>query len=230
MTVVIPEIAEAAEAAADTGAAAQSASGAKAASKGASSSKASVPGQPTTKSPIKSPSSRKGNGQSGKRATGSRKKGRGRSIKVDGFSKSLNKPIKGSFVAPVAAEFLLAVVLIWFSAMSGAASDSYEVVMSKTLVRLTTMCGIFFILALLTTSQKAGKFAVAVGALIDVGILFNVVKSGVLKSELKPAKGEVIPTDQMTMPTTSAPPHNIVGGGAVPDDSKNKGGDKGSPA
>jgi len=82
----------------------------------------------------------------------------------------------------VLAEFVATVLIIGASplivpakqtAASDAAAAAATVSFAGPLVRLTATCVIFFILALLATGDRAGKFAAAFGGLIVAGAALN---------------------------------------------------------
>jgi hypothetical protein len=78
----------------------------------------------------------------------------------------------------ILAEFVTCVVLI--SAVpfltprkAGAPAGSEAVSLAAPLVRLTAVCILFFVLALMGSGQKSGKAAAAFGGLVTLGTLLN---------------------------------------------------------
>lgn len=101
----------------------------------------------------------------------------------------------------LAAEFIAAVVIATVFLFVG--DKSYHEKMSRFFVQLTGITGIFFFLALLGNSEKAGKWVVPFGLLIDlsmIGVLMRNSGADVITRSLggtpknKPGSGEPTPT------------------------------------
>jgi preprotein translocase subunit SecG len=85
----------------------------------------------------------------------------------------------------VLAEFMVCVVLVGMSPVltargsgAGAAAQdagnaAAELSLAAPLVRLTAVCIVFFVLALMATGNQAGKVAAAFGGLVVLGTLLN---------------------------------------------------------
>ena len=80
------------------------------------------------------------------------------------------------------------------TAQSAAAQASF----AGPLVRLTAVCVLFFVLALLATGERSGKVAAAFGGLVLTGAALN---AGDLWSALASAVGAVKPATASTSPT-----------------------------
>lgn len=96
-----------------------------------------------------------------------------------------------SYTQTLVVEYLAAAVLIMVGVVVG--TDSYVKKMSHALVRLTALTGVFFVLALMATGEKSGKFAASFGLLIDIAVLFDQAHNGNLKGikdSLKSAGGD----------------------------------------
>jgi len=91
----------------------------------------------------------------------------------------------GSYHRVVIAEFIVCVLLVGASpfltprmdksksAAEEATAALSSVSLAGPLVRLTALCIVFFSLALLSTGEKTGKIAAALGALVTLGVLLN---------------------------------------------------------
>jgi hypothetical protein len=91
----------------------------------------------------------------------------------------------GSYHRVVIAEFIVCVLLVGASPFLTPRTDKSKsaaeeataalsaVSLAGPLVRLTALCIVFFSLALLSTGQKTGKIAAALGALVTLGVLLN---------------------------------------------------------
>jgi hypothetical protein len=101
----------------------------------------------------------------------------------------------------LAAEFIAAIVIATILLFVG--DKSYHEKMSRFFVQLTGITGIFFFLALLGNSEKAGKWVVPFGLLIDLSMIGFLMKNsgadvitrslgGIPKN--KPGSGEPTPT------------------------------------
>lgn len=86
----------------------------------------------------------------------------------------------GSYSGILLAEYLTAAILICFGAFTG--DKSYSEKMAAILLRLSALTGVFFVLSLVASGQNSGRFAAAFGGLIDVAVLFDASKSGVIKT------------------------------------------------
>lgn len=91
-------------------------------------------------------------------------------------------PGRKSYTRVVMAEFAVTVILIAASPIltsrkSGAAGDAASAVagvsLAGPLVRLTAAVIVFFALALMSTGEKSGKFAAALGGLVMLGTALN---------------------------------------------------------
>lgn len=87
----------------------------------------------------------------------------------------------GAYHRWVIAEFAIAVVVIGASPLlrpggpigKGNAGKVEEGSLAGPLIRLTAVCILFFVLALMANGPRSGKIAAAFGALVDLGIIFN---------------------------------------------------------
>jgi hypothetical protein len=75
-------------------------------------------------------------------------------------------------------EWVLAAILITVTVPSEKGGKGYSEMMSTMMLRLSGLTGIFFALALIGTSQRAAKFSIYFGFIIDLGILYHAATSG----------------------------------------------------
>ena len=109
----------------------------------------------------------------------------------------------------LAAEFLLAVVLIVAAAMGK--PGGYLDRMSEILWRLTALTAVFFILALASMNTVMNKVSVQFGGLIVVAILLMEVKTIGQVFNVLAGKGTGADETALTADvTTDPPPHNIL--------------------
>lgn len=73
----------------------------------------------------------------------------------------------------VIAEFALCVILIGADPVLTRKPASSHLYLANDFVRLTAVCGLFFILALMSNTEKMSKVAAAFGGLVTLGILYN---------------------------------------------------------
>ena len=101
----------------------------------------------------------------------------------------------------LAAEFIAAIVIATIFLFVN--DKSYHEKMSRFFVQVTGITGIFFFLALMGNSEKAGKWVIPFGLLIDLSMIAFLMKSGggnVITKSLggtpknKPGSGEPTPT------------------------------------
>ena len=104
-------------------------------------------------------------------------------------------------------EWLAGVVLISIAVPTQGSDNGYQKVMTTIMYRLTALTAVFFVLALMANS-RAGRVAVYVGLLIDLGLVFTTYREGTLKKT-----GELI----AGKPTGEAGNSTDGGGTAVPE-------------
>ena len=118
----------------------------------------------------------------------------------------------------LAAEFLAAIIIaVIFLFVS---DKSYHEKMSRFFVQLTGITGIFFFLALLGNSEKAGKWVIPFGLLIDVSMIGFLMRNhggdvitrslgGTPKSKPEPGGGPTSPGTPITPGGTGGPIHVV---------------------
>jgi hypothetical protein len=153
-----------------------------------------------------------------------------------GRSRTRRSPGSQPKIGVLIAEWLLALVLISVTVPMSGSSKGYQQTITSIMLRLTGLTGIFFALALIGTSQKAARFTIWFGLLIDLGIIYHASTSGALKAttaifqgqsisgstggaqlaadfkSTEPASQMGIPAGGLTVPGTTAQP---PGGGGV---------------
>lgn len=102
-------------------------------------------------------------------------------------------------------EWIGGVVLICIAVPTQAANNGYVKTITKIMYRLTALTAVFFVLALLADT-KAGKAAVYLGLLIDLGIVFDAVHSGTLKGVANIMSGKSILQSGTTLAADVAKP------------------------
>lgn len=78
----------------------------------------------------------------------------------------------------LAAEFIGAIVIAIIMLFLQDGEKNYHQRMSRFFVQMTGITGIFFVLSLVSSSQKAARYAVPFGLLIDVSMLIYLFKQG----------------------------------------------------
>ena len=135
----------------------------------------------TGMSPSKAPTSvgnRRSSGSS-RKSSGSRKKSSGRKRRGSGkLPSSLTFGGDGSNAHKlVVAEFILCVVIIGFNPIMTRKpqkkGSTTEVYITNDFVRLTAVCLLFFVLALMANTRKYAKISAAFGGLVTLGVLWN---------------------------------------------------------
>ena len=115
----------------------------------------------------------------------------------------------------VLAEFVIAVVLVGLSPVltprkgtkPEAAAAGAAVTLAGPLVRLTAVCVVFFVLALMATGAKAGRVAAAFGALVVLGVLLNATDEiGLLAKALTGGQAPTAPASANASPAGATPP------------------------
>jgi drug/metabolite transporter superfamily protein YnfA len=103
----------------------------------------------------------------------------------------------GSHRGLVLAEFLVCVLLIGAQAFMFPVGVGYSKSLVKPFTRLSATMLLFFVLALMTTSEKSGRFAAALGGLVVVAMLMSAVGTGtinlgthLLTAQPAPSSGE----------------------------------------
>lgn len=128
------------------------------------------------------------------------------------------------------AEWVLAVLLIGVTVPSERGGKGYADMMGTMMLRLTGLTGIFFALSLIGTVQRAARFAIWFGFLIDLGIIYHATTSGSSKalasiftgkSVLSTSGGATLAAD---FHDTSTPPQPTPYGGGVGASSSGTGG------
>lgn len=207
----------AAEAASEIGAA--EASGSAAGSASSSSGAKAATGAGAAKRPANSRIKTLGTQQSSGRSRPVRRQSQG-PAKKKSQGKKLSRPESPGEVTPreigpqtgtLIAEFIVALVIIW-AAVFTAKGTAYVDRMSKALWRSTALCGIFFVLGLLARGPNTGRVAVAFGALIDLGVIFEATQQNVIKTtaDVLTGTGTGETTAQLTSETSSAEPHELA--------------------
>ena len=84
----------------------------------------------------------------------------------------LESPASGALFA----EYFAAALVISFDLFVKSASQGYLSTMSKVMMRLTALTAVFFVLFLMTGSQRGGQVAVWFGLLVDLGVIFTAAK------------------------------------------------------
>ena len=133
-------------------------------------------------------------------------------------------------------EWLAGVVLISIAVPTQGADHGYQKVMTTIMYRLTALTAVFFVLALMANS-KAGRVAVYVGLLIDLGLVFTTYREGTLKKSGDLIAGRPVSTGANTtggggtaVPQANIfPPAQAVSGGFV-DLTGGTSGSSGNPA
>jgi hypothetical protein len=90
------------------------------------------------------------------------------------------------------AEFLVAVVIISISLFTETKDRGYQTVMAEVMMRLSALTAFFFVLFLLTSSKRGGEFAMYMGLLVDIGILYRAVQKGNLTNFTSAISGQGI--------------------------------------
>ena len=143
-------------------------------------------------------------------------------------------------VRVLVAEWLLAAILIAVTVPSEKGSKGYGQMMSTIMMRLTALTGLFFALTLIGTVQRAAKFAIWFGFIVDLGILYHATTSGSTKAIANVFKGQSIMTssngvtlasdftskDDPPQPTPYSPPGSGSGSNSG---SGNSGSNSGTP-
>lgn len=139
-------------------------------------------------------------------------------------------------VRVLVAEWLLAVILIAITVPSEKGSKGYPVMMGTIMLRLSALTGIFFALSLIGTAQRAARFAIWFGFLIDLGIIYHATTSGSTKaltavftgdSILSANSGTTLAADFQDA-TPPPQPTPFGGNAAMPEGTPNPGGTGGS--
>lgn len=76
-------------------------------------------------------------------------------------------------VRVLVAEWMLAVILIVVTVPSEKGGKGYANMMTTLMLRLSGLTGIFFALSLIGTAQRAARFSIWFGFIIDLGILYH---------------------------------------------------------
>ena len=132
-----------------------------------------------------------------------RRESRGRSNNLPSFSLgNVGKDATSTLIA----EYLFAVVVIFLSVFTGS-SLGYAQQMSSALWRVTAVTAIFFVLSLAARGGKSGKVATAFGLIIDLGVLFEAVKSDTIKTagDILSGKGSGVNDTTLTSDITGEP-------------------------
>lgn len=85
-------------------------------------------------------------------------------------------------VRVLVAEWLLAAILITVTVPAEKGGKGYPQMMTTIMMRLTALTGLFFALTLIGTVQRAAKFAIWFGFIVDLGILYHATTSGSTKA------------------------------------------------
>jgi len=111
-------------------------------------------------------------------------------------SKTYHRIVLAEFIGTVLI-IAAAPIVVPQNSKGAAAQVSY----AGPLVRLTAVCVVFFVLALMATGEKAGKVAAAFGGLVLTGAALN---AGDLWSALASAIGATKPTSASSSPASPA--------------------------
>ncbi|HJP74924.1 MAG TPA: hypothetical protein VJ914_11680 [Pseudonocardiaceae bacterium] len=116
-------------------------------------------------------------GQQNNAGTGSRGSRNGRSRSGFGSLRGFNTTAaagKGSGAHRIViAEFIACVVLIGASPLLTRQSTNGHLYVANDFLRMTGVCVLFFILALMSNSPQMSRFAAAFGGLVTLGALYN---------------------------------------------------------
>lgn len=165
-----------------------------------------------------------GGGGGGRRSGNPQNRFRPGSRKPEVKSLKLKGPSKGGAAHKlVIAEFIICVVLIGITPILMRSPTNGHIYVPNDFVRLSAVCLLFFVLALLANSPQTSRFAAAFGALVTLGVAFNASQSltaignvfGAAKSTSglidRPAEGTAkvttasyTPVDLSANPTTNA--------------------------
>lgn len=178
MTVLIPEavgaVGEAATAA--EGATGVAGDAASATARGGAGMRAARPKTPAKRPNGAPPVSqrRSAAGRAKKKAVGTAKKAGAEALKLPKFSLGGES---GSAHKIVVAEFVLCVVLVGLTPVLMRNPNNGHVYIPNDFVRLSAVCVVFFVLALLSNTPKASKVAAMFGALVTLGVIYNASQS-----------------------------------------------------
>lgn len=125
-------------------------------------------------------------GREGGGSAGSRKKGQGKSSfgSLRGFSTTGGFGKGSGAHRLVIAEFIACVVLIGASPLLTRQSTNGHLYVANDFLRLSGVCLLFFILALMSNSPQMSRFAAAFGGLVTLGALYNANAAIVAIAEL----------------------------------------------
>lgn len=119
-------------------------------------------------------------------------------------------------------EWLLAVILITVTVPSEKGGKGYPDMMATMMLRLSAATGIFFALSLIGTAQRAAKFAMWFGFIVDLGIIYHAStqRSGKALSALFTGQSILSDSGGATLAADftdkSAPPQPTPFGGPAP--------------
>lgn len=115
----------------------------------------------------------------------------------------LDSPASGALFA----EYFAGALIISLDLFTKSATAGYLGTMSKIMMRLTALTAVFFVLFLMTGSQRGGQAAIWFGLLVDLGIIFTAARSQTFTtlSDMIAGKGTGVTLDAVT--TALAAPH-----------------------
>jgi uncharacterized membrane protein YciS (DUF1049 family) len=93
------------------------------------------------------------------------------------------------------AEFLFAVAVISISIFTESRDRGYNTVMAETMMRLSGLTAIFFILFLFTGSKRGSEFVMWFGLLIDIAIAFRALQKHNFTRLASAISGQGIPSE-----------------------------------
>jgi hypothetical protein len=223
MAAMIPEAVEAGEGAVESGATKAGEGGATKAGEGA------VKGGPAT-GPAKA--GRPPRPPMPRRGTAKARKGtppRGGQQRQQGFKRSAKRASRGalkarlpgthSYQPVILAEFLMAMVVVTIGPVASGGTPAAQAKNSPspysvgTIKQLVAIGGVYFVLALLASSRRAGRFAAWFGALVLLGLGFTGLANGDLQAVFHifkpPAAGDTTPV-QGTVSGSPGPSGTVV--------------------
>jgi hypothetical protein len=91
------------------------------------------------------------------------------------------------------AEYVLGLLLITIITITNSAKTGYNDAMSKAMLQASALTGVFFILFLMSSGQRASRVAAWFGVLVDLGILFTAVNSNAISDFASLVQGNGLP-------------------------------------
>jgi hypothetical protein len=101
------------------------------------------------------------------------------------------------------AEYFAGGLIICLDLFIKAPTQGYLPVMGKTIIRLTALTAVFFVLFLMQGSRRGAQAAVWFGLLVDLGIIFTAARGQTLSSMADVISGKGLPVQTLSAGTTS---------------------------